>query len=84
MRDHVCKAQQVSSIKSFHRNLCGPLIKGTGTAFELKIVTSLFSVKNLDRNKELVEGSIGLFCELHYKRENVTTVAVLSLVKGAL
>lgn len=59
--DHVCKAQQVGSIKSFHWNLCGPLIKGTRTAFELKIVTSLFSAKNLERNKELVEGNIGLF-----------------------
>lgn len=50
MRDHVCKAQQVSSVKSFHWTLGGPLIKGTRTAFELKIVTSLFSAKNLDRN----------------------------------
>ena len=45
------QAQRASSIKSFHWGLCGPLRKGTRTAFELKVVTSLFSAKNLDRNK---------------------------------
>lgn len=55
-------SKHVQFRKSLSWNLDASPVKGTRTAFELEMVVSLFSAKNLGRTKSFVEGSFGLFC----------------------